>query len=59
MGEKLALHLAQLGSLPRRYLSLNTGRGFVTHGSVAQLRSLCGLDAESIQKQVEEALSNG
>ena len=59
MGEKLALHLAQLGSLPRRYLSLNTGRGFVTHGSVAQLRNLCGLDAGSIQKRVEEALSSG
>lgn len=35
------------------------GEGFVTHGTIPQLRSLCGLDAESIYKKAREVMRDG
>ena len=33
---------------------LNLGDGIVPHGSVEELRSACGIDAEAIVKSAEE-----
>ncbi len=35
------------------------GEGFITHGTIPQLRSLCGLDAESIYKKAREVMQDG
>ena len=38
---------------------LNLGDGYVTHGTVQQLRQLCGIDAAGVQRAVMEELGNG
>ena len=35
------------------------GEGFVTHGTVPQLRALCGLDEEGILKKAREVMAHG
>ncbi len=54
VGQRILTELARRG-IPLRAVALqNLGRGFVTHGSVEQLRRLCGLDEESLfQKAME------
>lgn len=51
VGQRLAAALAERGELPKAVRLCNLGRGFVTHGSVDQLRRLCGLDAGSLFTQ--------
>ena len=36
---------------------LNVGKGFVTQGSVVELRKLCGLDGESIAAAAKKAVA--
>lgn len=56
VGRKLAVQIAMEGQALQSLTLLNTGDGFVTHGSVEALRKLCGLDAESICQRAKEAL---
>lgn len=57
VGQQLAAQLALAGIQTKKLLLLNVGGGFVTHGSVGQLRGLCGLDAEGILQKAKEALA--
>lgn len=59
LGEHIAAHLTQAGKPPKRFAALNTGSGFVTQGTVAELRRLCGLDVQSIVKKTLEVLGHG
>lgn len=56
VGTRIAARLAMEGVSLKSVTLLNTGEGFVTHGNVAALRKLCGLDAESICQRVREVL---
>ena len=35
------------------------GEGFVPHGTIPQLRALCGLDVESLYKKAREVMRHG
>ncbi len=54
VGGRLISHLAAAGTYPRAFALQNIGSGFIPHGSVAQLRKLCGLDARSLCAKAEE-----
>ena len=56
VGQRVAAMMAQLGMAPRRLVLKNTGDRFIPQGSVAELRHLCGLDAESVAAAAEEAV---
>lgn len=56
IGQQAAAQLALAGIQTKKLLLLNVGKRFVTHGSVQQLRELCGLDAEGIMQKAKEAL---
>lgn len=57
VGVQLAARLAQERVSLQSLTLLNTGEGFVTHGDVASLRQLCGLDVQSIYQKAKEALA--
>lgn len=59
VGARLAAGLAQSGVCLDALVLQNLGRGFVTHGSVAQLRKLCGLDVDSLCKKALEVCKRG
>jgi len=59
LGERLAARLAEAGIVPKGWAALNTGDGFVTQGTVAELRRLCGLDSGSIVKKTLEVMGRG
>ena len=59
VGERVIADLAGVGTKPRAFALQNVGRGFVTHGSVQQLRRLCGLDARSLCAKAEEVYTHG
>ena len=48
VGERLAALLSEEAVQVRRVKLLNLGRKYITHGSVSQLRRLCGIDRDSI-----------
>lgn len=48
VGRRVIFDLSSVGACPRAFALCNTGNGFVTHGSVSQLRQLCGLDSVSL-----------
>ncbi len=54
VGERVIFHLAAAGTCPRAFALQNIGGGFVPHGSVPQLRKLCGLDPRSLCAKAEE-----
>ncbi len=56
VGRELAAQLALAGVEVRSLTLCNTGEGFVTHGSVRDLRRLCGLDGATIETRVREAM---
>ena len=56
IGQQLAARLALEGIEVEKLVLCNVGDGFVTHGSLSQLRGLCGLDAEGILRGAKEAL---
>ena len=58
VGQRLAAGLLERGIAARMAL-VNTGPGFVTHGSVNQLRALCGLDGASLYKKALEVCGHG
>ena len=51
LGEQLCAALVQRGQAPERTALCNLGRGFMPHGTVAQLRALRGIDAASLAKR--------
>lgn len=59
VGKRVIADLAGMGTKPRAFALQNAGSGFVTHGSVAQLRRLCGLDARSLCAKAEEVCARG
>ena len=59
IGQRIAAGLLAVG-VPVQGLALaSTGRGFVTHGTIPQLRRLCGLDGESLYHRAREACGHG
>ena len=58
VGRRLAAGLLERG-ISARLALVNTGPGFVTHGSVAQLRALVGLDGESLYHKALEVCGHG
>lgn len=56
MGQQIAAALAMAGVAPKAMALKDTGDGFVTQGTVVQLRKLCGLDVKSICQTALEVL---
>ena len=56
MGQQIAAHMAAQGVVPKAMALCNTGSGFITHGTTAELRRLYGLDAESLYQAAVEVL---
>lgn len=59
VAQRLVAQLVERGCAPRGFAALNTGGGFVTQGSVEQLRKLCGLDTGHIVKKALEVMEHG
>ena len=59
VGQRLLSALALRGAAPGRSALCNLGRSFVTHGSVAQLHKLCGLDGRSLYQKALEVCAHG
>ncbi|MTQ97332.1 1-deoxy-D-xylulose-5-phosphate synthase [Pseudoflavonifractor sp. BIOML-A6] len=59
VGQRLLSALALRGAAPGRAALCNLGRSFVTHGSVAQLHKLCGLDGRSLYQKALEVCAHG
>lgn len=59
IGQRLAADLL-LQNIPVKGIALqNLGSRFIPHGTVEQLRELCGLRAEQLTKRAEEVLRHG
>ena len=58
VGQRLAARLLERG-VAAKVAIVNTGPGFVTHGPVSQLRTLCGLDGASLYKTALEVCGHG
>lgn len=58
VGQRLAADLLERG-ISARVAFVNTGSGFVPHGSVSQLRTLCGLDGTSLYQKALEVCGHG
>lgn len=59
VGKRVIADLAGAGVCPGAFALCNSGSGFVTHGSVPQLRKLCGLDAGSLCAKAAEVCTHG
>lgn len=59
VGQQIAAWLAESGAAPRKIALCNLGSGFVTHGTVAQLRRFMGIDGDSIFQKAREVCRNG
>lgn len=59
VGLRIAARLAMEGIPVKKIALLDVGDGFVTHGTVQQLRTLCGLDQAGICRAVREVCRNG
>ena len=58
VGDRLLASLALSGAAPKAARLCNCGQGFVTHGTVPQLRRLCRLDGESLAKSAGEVCAH-
>lgn len=58
VGQRLAASLLERG-VAAKIAMVNTGPDFVTHGPVAKLRALCGLDGESLYHKALEVCGHG
>ncbi|MCD8142515.1 MAG: hypothetical protein LUD83_04460 [Clostridiales bacterium] len=58
VGQFVASELAA-GEMECKVKLLNTGAGFVTHGMVAELRDMLGIDAAHIAAAAREAIGRG
>lgn len=59
VGLRIVARLALEGIPVRKMSLLNTGDGFVPHGTVPQLQKLCGLDEAGICQAVREVYRDG
>lgn len=59
VGEQLCARLMERGEAPAKAAVCNLGVGFVTHGTVSQLRALQGIDAASVYKKALEVCGRG
>lgn len=59
VGRRIAAELALAGTPVAGMALCNLGRSFVTHGSVVELRKLCGLDGESLCRKAMEVCTHG
>ena len=59
VGQRIAAGLFARGVQVERAALVNTGRTFVTHGTVAQLRALCGLDGTGLYRKALEVCGHG
>ncbi|MCD8330922.1 MAG: 1-deoxy-D-xylulose-5-phosphate synthase [Oscillospiraceae bacterium] len=59
VGQRILTELSRRGVSLRAAELRNLGRGFVTHGSVEQLRRLCGLDEDSLFQKALEVCRRG
>lgn len=58
-GEGLLASAAEQGMTLDGSAVCSCGTGFLPHGTVPQLRSLCGLDGESLYQKAREVMGNG
>ena len=58
VGQRLAAAVGEAGMAARICL-INSGRDFVTHGSLPNLKRELGLDGEGIAKKAKEVLDRG
>ena len=59
VGQRLAAAVLEHGVPVERMALVNLGQGFVTHGTVSQLRELCGLDGEHLYQKALEVCGYG
>ena len=59
VGRRVAASLALRGVSGVRLALVNLGDRFVQHGTVAELRALCGIDGASIARRALEVMSRG
>lgn len=59
VGRRIAAELMLRGQTGIRIRLANLGNQFVQHGTVAQLRALCGIDARSLCRKATEVMSDG
>ena len=59
VGQQIAARLLEGATAPRSLTLINLGDRFIPHGSVDQLRRMCGIDAGSIAEKVWEVLGRG
>ena len=59
VGRRLAAELALRGVGGVKLALVNLGDRFVQHGTVAELRQLCGIDGESIARRALEVAERG
>lgn len=59
VGEQVLVHLMKRGITLKGSALCNCGTGFVPHGTIQQLRSLCGLDDRSLAEKAKELFWHG
>lgn len=59
VGQQIASQLLESGKMSGSLTLVNLGEQFVPHGTVEQLRKLCGIDAATIAKKALEVLGRG
>ena len=59
VGRRVVSALLDAGVNPKAVALQNLGKGFVSHGSVAQLKKLCSLDSNSLCAKAEEVCARG
>lgn len=59
IGRRIASELMMRGMNDVKIGLANLGSHFVTHGTVSQLRTLCGIDAAALAEKAKEVMANG
>lgn len=59
VGQRLEAAVLEQGVALQKAALVNLGSGFVTHGTVTQLRELCGLDGEHLYQKALEVCGYG
>lgn len=56
VGQRIAAHIAECGTIPKSLKLLNLGSRFIPQGSVEELRTLCGIDTASVVRTITELI---
>ena len=59
IGQRISAELLRANAIPRSMTLLNLGDRFIPHGTIPQLRALCGIDETAISRKVMEVLGRG